>query len=128
MNWTVVAAVAAGGALGSASRYMVTVLVQRAFGIGFPWWTLSVNVIGSFVMGILVTTIALRWSVGQVGQAFLMVGMLGGFTTFSAFSLDVATLVERNATVAAGGYVVGSVVLSIAGLFAGMALTRALLV
>jgi CrcB protein len=127
MNWTVVAAVAAGGAVGSAARYIVTVLVQRTFGTGFPWWTMSVNVIGSFIMGVIVTSIALRWSVGQVGQAFLMIGILGGFTTFSAFSLDVATLVERNATATAGGYVLTSVVLSIGALFGGMALTRAVL-
>ncbi|NKB45645.1 MAG: fluoride efflux transporter CrcB [Alphaproteobacteria bacterium] len=127
MNWSVVAAVAAGGAVGSAARYMVTVIVQRLFGTGFPWWTLSVNVLGSFVMGVIVTTIALRWYVGQTGQAFLMIGVLGGFTTFSAFSLDVATLIERNEVVSAGGYVVGSVVLSIGALFAGIALTRALL-
>jgi CrcB protein len=127
MNWTVLAAVAAGGAVGSAARYIVTVLVQRTFGTGFPWWTMSVNVIGSFIMGVIVTSIALRWSVGQVGQAFLMIGILGGFTTFSAFSLDVATLVERNATATAGGYVLTSVVLSIGALFGGMALTRAVL-
>ena len=127
MNWTVVTAVAAGGAVGSAARYLVTVMVQRLVGVGFPWWTLSVNVIGSFVMGVLVSAIALRWSVGQTGQAFLMVGLLGGFTTFSAFSLDVATLVERNAIVSAGGYVIGSVVLSIGALFAGMAVTKGIL-
>ncbi|MDG2242022.1 MAG: fluoride efflux transporter CrcB [Rhodospirillaceae bacterium] len=127
MNWTVVAAVAAGGAIGSAARYLVTVLMQRAVGAGFPWWTLSVNVVGSFIMGVLVTAIALRWSVGQTGQAFLMVGLLGGFTTFSAFSLDVASLIERNAVLSAGGYIVGSVVLSIGALFAGMAMARALL-
>ena len=123
MNWAVVAAVAAGGAFGSADRYLVSVLVQRLFGTAFPWRTLSVNVIGSFVMGVIITTIALRWSVGQVGQAFLVVGILGGFTTFSAFSLDVATMVERNANAAAGGYVLGSVVLSIGALFSGMAVT-----
>ena len=128
MNWTVLAAVAAGGAVGSAARYIVTVLIQRTFGTGFPWWTMSVNVTGSFIMGVIVTSIALRWSVGQVGQAFLMIGILGGFTTFSAFSLDVATLVERNATAAAGGYVLTSVALSIGALFGGMALTRAVLV
>ena len=127
MNWAVVAAVAAGGAFGSADRYLDSVLVQRLFGTAFPWWTLSVNVIGSFVMGVIITTIALRWSVGQVGQAFLVVGILGGFTTFSAFSLDVATMVERNANAAAGGYVLGSVVLSIGALFAGMTETRTIL-
>lgn len=127
MNWSIVAAVAAGGALGSAARYVVSVVMQRSIGTGFPWWTISVNVIGSFVMGLLVTAIALRWSMGQAGQAFLLVGVLGGFTTFSAFSLDVATLIERNATLAAGGYVLGSVVLSIAALFAGMATARGIL-
>lgn len=127
MNWTVLAAVAAGGAIGSAARYIVIVLIQRTFGTGFPWWTMSVNVTGSFIMGVIVTSIALRWPVGQVGQAFLMIGILGGFTTFSAFSLDVATLVERNATATAGGYVLTSVVLSIGALFGGMALTRAVL-
>ena len=128
MNWTVVAAVAAGGALGSAARYLVTVMVQRLFGTGFPWWTLSVNVMGSFIMGVIVESIALRWSVGQTGQAFLMVGILGGFTTFSAFFLDVVTLVGRNASAAAGGYALGSVALSVGALFAGMAITRILLV
>ena len=128
MNWTVVAAVAAGGALGSASRYVVTVMVQRTFGVSFPWWTMSVNVIGSFVMGVAVTAIALRWSAGQTVQAFLMVGVLGGFTTFSAFSLDVATLIERNAVALAGGYALGSVVFSIVGLYAGITFARTLLV
>ena len=127
MNWSIVAAVAAGGALGSAARYILSIIIQRLFGTGFPWWTLSVNVIGSFIMGVIVTAIALRWSVSQTGQAFLTVGILGVFTTFSAFSLDVATLVERNAIAAAGGYIAGSVILSIAALFAGMALTRAVL-
>lgn len=127
MNWSIVAAVAAGGAFGSAARYIITVLIQRLVGTGFPWWTISVNVFGSFVMGVIVTTIALRWSVGQAGQAFLMVGVLGGFTTFSAFSLDVVTLMERDTTLSAGGYIIGSVVMSIAALFFGMAATRAIL-
>lgn len=126
MNWSIVAAVAAGGAAGSAARYMVSVLIQRMIGTGFPWGTLTVNIVGSLIMGALVSAIALRWSVGQTGQAFLMIGLLGGFTTFSAFSLDVATLVERNATGAAAGYVIASVVLSIGALFAGMALSRSL--
>ena len=101
--------------------------MQRAFGSGFPVWTLSVNVLGAFVIGVLVSTIALKWSLGQLGQAFLMVGVLGGFTTFSAFSLDVVTLYERNQTLAAGGYILASVVLSIAALLAGMNLARAVL-
>lgn len=128
MNWTVVAAVAAGGAIGSASRYVVTVMVQRTFGVGFPWWTVSVNVAGSFVMGVVITAIALKWSAGQTVQAFLMVGVLGGFTTFSAFSLDVVRLIERDAVALAGGYALGSVVFSIVGLYAGITFARALLV
>ncbi len=127
MNWTIVAVAAAGGAIGSAARYILSVLIQRMFGTGFPWWTFSVNVIGCFVMGVLVEAIALRWSMGQTGQAFLTIGILGGFTTFSAFSLDVATLLERNAMMAAGGYVAGSVIFSIGALFAGMTLTRVVL-
>ena len=127
MNWSVVAAVAAGGAAGSAARYLVTILIQRLFGTAFPWWTLTVNVAGSLIMGLLVGAIALRWSIGQTGQAFLMIGLLGGFTTFSAFSLDVATLMERNAAGHAAAYVIASVVLSIGALFAGMALSRSLL-
>lgn len=127
MNWSVVAAVAAGGAAGSAARYLVTILTQRLFGTAFPWWTLTVNVAGSLIMGLLVGAIALRWSIGQTGQAFLMIGLLGGFTTFSAFSLDVATLMERNDAGHAAAYVIASVVLSIGALFAGMALSRSLL-
>jgi len=127
MNWTVVAAIAAGGAAGSVARYAITVFFQRMYSTEFPWWTLSINVIGSFVLGVIVTTCALRWPVGHLGQAFLMVGLLGGFTTFSAFSLDVVTLVERNANVAAAGYIIGSLILSIAGLLSGIALTKALL-
>ena len=127
MNWAIVAAVAAGGAVGSAARYVMTLVMQRFLGSEFPWWTISVNVLGSFVMGVVMTAIADRWSVGQIGQAFIMVGILGGFTTFSAFSLDAVALLERNAAIEAGAYIIGSVTLSIVGLFAGIALTRLIL-
>lgn len=114
--------VALGGAIGSAARYLVNVGAQSVFGPGFPVATLAVNVIGSFAMGLLV--VALAPLGGQRLAPFLMTGILGGFTTFSAFSLDAVMLWERGQTVAAAGYVAGSVCLSIGALVAGMAAAR----
>ena len=98
----------------------------RLLGFGFPWGTLTVNVLGCFLMGLLIGAMALRWSVGNELRAFLTVGVLGGFTTFSAFSTDFALLIERNTYASAGFYLVASVGLSIAALFLGLALVRAL--
>ncbi|RDC70914.1 fluoride efflux transporter CrcB [Rhodovulum sp. 12E13] len=114
--------VALGGALGASARHLVNVSVMRALGPGFPWATMAVNVAGSLLMGALVVWLAKRG--GQHWAPFLMTGVLGGFTTFSAFSLDVATLYERGEVAAAAGYAVGSVVLSVGALFAGMWLMR----
>lgn len=114
--------VALGGALGASGRYLVGVAVMRLIGPGFPWATLAVNVAGSFLMGALVVVLAHRG--GQALAPFLMTGLLGGFTTFSAFSLDAVTLWERGATGLAAGYVLGSVVLSLAALMAGLAVAR----
>lgn len=114
--------VALGGALGSAARYLLNAGALRAFGPGFPVATMAVNVVGSFVMGLLV--VALAHLGGQRLAPFLMTGILGGFTTFSAFSLDAVTLWERGQAVAAAGYVAGSVVLSLGALVAGMAAAR----
>lgn len=114
--------VALGGALGSAARYLVNVGALRAFGPGFPVATMAVNILGSFAMGLLM--IALAQLGGQRFAPFLMTGILGGFTTFSAFSLDAVTLWERGQAVAAAGYVAGSVVLSLGALVAGMATAR----
>lgn len=114
--------VALGGAIGSAARYLVNVGAMRAFGTGFPAATIAVNVLGSFVMGLLV--VALAQFGGQRFAPLLMTGILGGFTTFSAFSLDAVTLWERGQAMAAAGYVVGSVVLSLGALVAGMAMAR----
>lgn len=114
--------VAAGGALGAAARYLVNVSAMRLVGPGFPWATLVVNVAGSFLMGVLVVVLARRG--GQHLAPFLMTGLLGGFTTFSAFSLDVATLYERGAVGPAAAYAAASVILSLAALFAGLALAR----
>ena len=127
MNLNILLAVAAGGALGAAGRYTVGVVLTRAMGPGFPWGTITVNVVGSILMGVLVALFALKANVGQTGQAFLMIGVLGGFTTFSSFSLDVVSLVERNAYGPAAAYIVGSVALSLLGIFAGLRLTRMVL-
>jgi len=118
--------VAMGGAIGSAARYGVNVWSGRMFGSEFPWHTLIVNILGCFVMGALTEMMALKLNVGQETRAFLTTGVLGGFTTFSAFSLDFAYLVERKQVLAAGGYAVASVVISLLAVFAGMNLIRTL--
>jgi CrcB protein len=120
--------VAAGGALGASARYLVGVGSGRLLGYGFPWGTLAVNVIGCLIMGLLIEAITLRWNVHNDLRAFIIVGILGGFTTFStfsAFSADFALLVERHDYLAATIYLFASVALSIAALFAGLAIVRA---
>lgn len=121
-----VLAVAAGGALGASARYLVGVGIGRWIGHGFPWATLTVNVVGALAMGLLVGAFAHVWSPGRTMQAFLTVGLLGGLTTFSAFSLDVVTLIERGQMASAGFYVAASVVLCVLCVFAGLAVARAL--
>jgi CrcB protein len=121
-----IVAIAAGGAMGAVSRHYVGVFALKWLGAGFPFGTLTVNIVGSFLMGMLITLMALKWNVGNELRAFLTVGLLGGFTTFSAFSLDFATLVERGESLIAAGYVAASVVLALAGIFVGMHLVRAL--
>ena len=118
--------VALGGAIGSAARYGVNVWSGRMFGSEFPWQTLIVNILGCFIMGILTEMMALKLHVNQETRAFLTTGILGGFTTFSAFSLDFAYLVERKQVAAAGGYAAASVVISLIAVFAGMNLIRAI--
>ena len=119
--------VALGGAIGSAARYGVNVWSGRMLGSEFPWQTFIVNVVGCFAMGVLVELMALKLNVGNDTRAFLTTGILGGFTTFSAFSLDFALLVERKTYGAALAYGAGSVVLSLAAVFAGLSLVRAIL-
>ena len=116
--------VALGGAIGSAARYSVNVWAGRMFGTEFPWHTLIVNILGCFIMGALTEMMALKLNVGQETRAFLTI--LGGFTTFSAFSLDFAYLVERKQLAAAGGYALASVAISLLAVFAGMNLMRTL--
>ena len=117
--------VALGGAIGASARFLTNVAALRLIGAGFPWATLAVNVAGSFLMGLLVICCAER---GLTRLApFAMTGVLGGFTTFSAFSLDTISLWQRGDALAATTYVAGSVVLSLAALLAGMAAARGIL-
>lgn len=117
-----------GGGIGAALRHGANIASARALGLSFPWGTLVVNVVGSTVMGLLAAWFAFRADAGvsQHARLFLTTGILGGFTTFSAFSLDAALLWERGQAFAAAGYVVGSVILSLAGLFAGLWVVRAI--
>lgn len=117
--------VAIGGALGASARYLTNVTATRIMGHGYPWATLVVNVLGSFLMGVLVVALARKG--GNAFAPLLMTGVLGGFTTFSAFSLDAFTLFERGQTGAAIGYVAGSVILSLAAIVVGILLTRSIL-
>lgn len=115
-----------GGGLGAGARYLSLVGMVALAGIGFPWGTMAVNIAGSFLMGLLAELGALAWQPSPEIKLFLTTGILGGFTTFSTFSLDVALLVERNDWIGATFYLAGSVVVSIAALFAAMALVRQL--
>lgn len=118
----------AGGGLGAVARHGVNLAAVRGLGIGFPWGTLIVNVVGSVAMGLIAGWLAFRTEAGwsQHTRLLLTTGFLGGFTTFSAFSLDVALLWERGAMTQAGAYVLASVLLSVGGLFAGLWLVRSL--
>ncbi len=118
-------AIAVGGAIGAVARHLVNVQAAALMGFGFPWGTLTVNILGSFLMGVLVETSAIAWSPDSALRAMLAVGVLGAFTTFSTFSLDTIVLYERGQMGLAAGYVIASVVLSIGGLFAGLAVVRA---
>ncbi len=121
-------AVAAGGAAGAVGRYLVMSGVGHLFGGGYPLGTLVVNVLGSFILGLLVELSALAWSPGPELRALLVVGVLGAFTTFSTFSMDAVLLFERGNLGLAALYVISSVVLSIAAFFAALLLLRSLLV
>lgn len=114
-----------GGGLGSMARYLVGMLTLRALGPGWPWGTLAVNVIGGLVMGCLAGSLALRGGVDQERWRVLIgVGLLGGFTTFSSFSLETALMIERKDYAAAAGYIGLSVALSIGALFLGLLAAR----
>lgn len=119
-------AVALGGALGSVARHLAMAAVARWLGPAFPWGTLAVNVLGSFAMGAIVGLAEAAWRPSPELRAFLSVGVLGGFTTFSTFSLDAAALLERGEAGLAAAYVGASVLASVGALFAGLFMMRAL--
>ena len=111
-----------GAGIGGAIRHGVNVAAVRWLGYGFPFGTLIVNVLGSFLLGLFAGYFAFRPGIGQHMRLFLTTGLLGGFTTFSAFSLDVALLIERHSYALAAGYVLGSVFAGLIALFVGLAL------
>ena len=114
--------VALGGAIGASARYLTSIAAMRVMGPGFPWGTLAVNVLGSALMGVLVVVLAHKDATRLA--PFLMTGFLGGFTTFSAFSLDTLTLFERGHMPLTIFYVVASVLLSLGAIFLAMFLAR----
>lgn len=116
--------VASGGAIGSVARYLVGVGMARAFGVAFPYGTLAVNVIGGFLMGLFIELLARRFEGSPELRLFIAIGILGGFTTFSSFSLDVVVLWQRGELATALFYVLASVILSIGALFLGLWLAR----
>ena len=113
-----------GGGLGATLRHVINMACARCGEVAFPWGTFIINVSGSVIMGLLAGYLAFKGEASQPWRLFLMTGVLGGYTTFSAFSLDTVLIYERGEIGLALAYVLGSVVLSIAGLFAGLALVR----
>ena len=127
MNWQAVVSVGIGGALGSMLRFVVTVLAARWFGAGFPWGTLAVNLIGSFILGV-IAEFAITGALGISPQVriFIGVGILGGFTTFSSFTYDTLTLVRDGSTPLALGYVLASIALGLIAVYLGTITARLL--
>ena len=116
----------AGGAVGAAARYHLGRLAFHWGGIGFPYGTLAANLIGGFLMGVLVGVLARSDFVDEPWRLLLGIGVLGGFTTFSAFSLELVNMIERGDWAVAAGYAILSVAGSVAALFAGLAAIRAI--
>jgi len=119
----IIFAVGVGGGLGALARYYVAALVQPV-GVSFDWGIMVVNITGGFVMGVIVEASALKLNLSPEMRSFLTVGILGGYTTFSTFSLDSALLLQRGEYAQACAYIIGSVVLSIVALFAGLWIVR----
>jgi CrcB protein len=114
----------AGAGLGGALRHTVNLVALRLLGPAFPFGTLAVNIAGSLTMGVLANIFALKADPGQTWRLFLTTGMLGGFTTFSAFSLDAALMIERGTPILAAGYILPSVAGSLVGFFLGLFVVR----
>ena len=125
MTWRAIAAVAAGGALGSVLRYVVSIAVTQRVGPGFPWGTLLINVAGSFAIGVVAELAISRVSwVGPQVRLFAAVGVLGGFTTFSTFSMELVGLVGERAFLPACAYAAASLVFGFSAAFFGLLATR----
>jgi fluoride exporter len=116
-----------GAGLGGMLRHGANILVPRLLGSAFPYHTLSINIVGSLVMGLFIGFFALKADPAQDWRLFLTTGICGGFTTFSAFSLDAVLLYQRGETTLSAVYVLASVVASLAALVAGLHVMRALL-
>lgn len=117
--------VVVGGGIGAGIRHLTNMGALRLVGPNYPWGTMAINILGSFAMGLFIATMARRGGTNEV-RLFVATGILGGFTTFSAFSLDFATLWERGATLPAFGYALASVIGAIIALFLGLWLARSL--
>jgi CrcB protein len=122
-----VLAIAAGGALGAVARHFAAAQFGQWLGQGFPWGILLVNILGSFLMGALVEAMTVAWSPSVELRALLVVGVLGAFTTFSTFALDVVVVYERGQVLGAAAYIGASVAFSVLALLGGMHLMRAAL-
>jgi len=124
---TLILSIAAGGVLGAIGRYLTMDGINHWLGYASPYATLSVNVIGSFFLGSVISVMSAMWSPSEEIKGFLIIGLLGSFTTFSAFSSDVINLIEQGEFLYASLYVIVSVVFSVIALFFGMSLFRYLL-
>lgn len=122
----IILAIAVGGAFGAVSRYLMMVQVTRVLGVAFPYGTLAVNIVGSFVIGLIIEMLASKFTLSPELRALLVTGFLGGFTTFSTFSLDLAGLIERGDAMTAVSYAVASVMGCLLAVFAGLYLGRLL--
>ncbi|QLC25802.1 fluoride efflux transporter CrcB [Parasphingopyxis algicola] len=116
--------VMAGGAIGAGLRFLLGRFALHQFGPGFPWGTLGANILGGLAMGVLAGLLARFGGGGEGWRLFVGIGILGGFTTFSAFSLETVNMIERGAMGLAAGYALVSVIASVAALFAGLWLVR----
>jgi CrcB protein len=120
-------AIAAGGGIGAVLRHFVSHKMMSVMGPAFPYGTITVNIFGSLLMGVLIGILARYFDGNNVLRAFLTVGLLGGFTTFSAFSLDIIVMLERGDYLSVIGYILISVICSIGGLWLGLSVMRAVL-
>jgi len=120
-------AIAAGGAIGAMARHGVSRLSLQLLGPNFPWGTLTANISGSFIMGCMIVWLSRHEPQSAALRGFLTVGLLGAFTTFSAFSLDVVTLYRDRTLMIAGAYLLASILLSVFGLLAGLGVGRHIL-